>query len=323
MNRHEKIAFLAQKIGPLFLKKEWQIALAESCSGGGLAYHITKCPGSSAWLKYSVVTYTDEAKQQILGVSPTILAKFSAVSDVCAKAMLEGLDDCCARVAITGYTGPSGADVGHVYIAYAAPHEIAQVISFHFLGSREDIQEQAIFEALKLLLEMAWVWQNDLKHDCFFALNIDNEQTQRRICEQAIKLGFSNLNLEPMTNFHLTLAYFSNQNQPDIISLIQKGEDTYRMSSSFIVFLNKLQYFDRADAWVLELEQEPLALKQLAGALGAKDFLPHLTISKRCKLNHDLEYPSFSIPWEVQSFSLFLSFHGLFYIPIKTWNLET
>jgi nicotinamide-nucleotide amidase len=323
MNRHEKIVLLAKYLGPLFLARKWQIALAESCSGGGLAYQITKHPGSSAWLKYSVVTYTDEAKQSILGVSKAILSRYTAVSAACAEAMLAGLDSSCARIAVTGYSGPSGDNVGRVYIAYAPPHEGAQVLSFLFLGERGDIQEQAIFEALKLLVEMAWIWQDEPKQDCFFALGVEDEATKHEVCQQALKMGFSASNLEPMSNFHLTLAHFSNQSEKDILGLIQKGENCADLYSGFDLSLSKLEYFNRADAWVLRLNKPAKKLDELASYFGAKDFLPHLTLSKRCNIKPDAKYLAFSIPWRVRSISFFLSFHGIFYKVIKTFILET
>ena len=323
MNRQEKIVLLAKYLGPLCLARKWQIAVAESCSGGGIAYQITKYPGSSEWLKYSVVTYTDAAKQAILGVSEDILSRYTAVSAPCAEAMLAGLDASCARLAVTGYSGPTGDNIGRVYIAYAPPYEVAQVLSFLFLGTREDIQEQAIFEALKLLVEMAWIWQDEPKNDCFFAISVEDEPTRHEISQQALKTGFSASNLEPMSNFHLTLSYFSNQSQTDILGLIQKGEDCAGLYSGFHLSLSKLEYFNRADSWVLGLDKQPKKLDELASYLGVKDFLPHLTLSKGCNIKPDGKYLAFSIPWKVRSISFFLSFHGIFYKVIKTWILET
>ena len=323
MNRQEKIASLAAYLGALYEPRQWQIALAESCTGGGIAYQITKIPGSSAWLKYSVVTYTDSAKQEILGVSIAILSKDTAVSAVCAKAMLDGLDPNCARLAITGYSGPSGDDIGRIYIAYAAPSELGKVLSFHCRGSREDIQEQAIFEALKLLVEMAWSWQDEPKHHCFFALGIDDESLENQIFEQALQMGFSALHLEPMSNMHVTLAHFPNQCSSDILHLIQQGDNGAHRYPIVDFCLNQLEYFNRADAWVLRPDKTPKALNELAAYLGARDFSAHLTLSKRCHLNDAFDKLSCPISWSVNRFSLFISFHGIFYKPIKTWNLET
>ena len=321
MNRQDKIASLTALLGPLCEARKWQIVLAESCSGGGIAYQITKIPGSSKWLKYSLVTYTDEAKQAILGVDAELLSTYSAVSSACAMAMLQGLDHACVRLAVTGYCGPGGDALGRVYIAYAPPNAPAELLSFHFRGTREDIQTQVIFEALKILIEM--VWQDAPSHDCFFGLGMADASFTHQVYAQVEQLGFSASQLEPMSNAHMTLAYFSNQAIIDIERLIQQGDSCASRCAGFELSFQYLDYVARADAWVLRAGEVPKALTALAACLGATDFSPHLTLSKRCQLTHDVAKLAVAIPWVVQRFSLFISFHGIFYKPIKTWNLET
>ena len=81
---------LSLELAELLLKKEYKIGLAESCTGGGIAKVLTDLPGSSNWLKLGVVTYSNEAKEKILGVSKSLLESYGAVSEPVAKAMVEG-----------------------------------------------------------------------------------------------------------------------------------------------------------------------------------------------------------------------------------------
>lgn len=138
-----------------------RIALAESCTGGLVAAAITEIPGSSAVLDRSYVTYSNEAKQQCLGVSDDILEAFGAVSVACVYAMAQGvLDRCDADVAmaISGIAGPDGGSeekpVGTVVFARLVrdeekPHAEHRVFA---TSTRAGVRLQATLCALELLL---------------------------------------------------------------------------------------------------------------------------------------------------------------------------
>jgi nicotinamide-nucleotide amidase len=112
----------------LLTEKNKTLALAESCTGGYLAHRITNIPGASAVFRASLVTYSNEAKTQFLGVRPETLAQHGAVSEAVAREMAEGARRTTGAhyaLAITGIAGPTGGSaekpVGTVYIAFATP----------------------------------------------------------------------------------------------------------------------------------------------------------------------------------------------------------
>ena len=135
------------------------LATAESCSGGLIAHRITNVPGSSAYFLGGVVSYSNEAKESLLGVAHDILVAHGAVSEPVARAMAEGARRVFGSdyaVGVTGIAGPDGGrpdkPVGLVYIAVAAPHGTI-VMRNQFDGPRESVKEKAADLALSLLLE--------------------------------------------------------------------------------------------------------------------------------------------------------------------------
>ena len=112
-----------EKLGKFLLNNILTIATAESCTGGLLSSKLTDVSGSSAYIRLNFVTYANEAKHNILGVSWDILNNFGAVSEECAQAMAEGLQKATgADIALctTGIAGPTGGTkekpVGLIYI---------------------------------------------------------------------------------------------------------------------------------------------------------------------------------------------------------------
>jgi PncC family amidohydrolase len=135
------------------------IAAAESCSGGEVAHRITSVAGSSVYFLGSVVSYSNEAKVSLLGVSPEILTTRGAVSDECARAMAEGARQVFGAdvaVSTTGIAGPGGATarkpVGLVYIAVADGDGVDS-LEHHFAGNRNAVIDAAAAAALRSLLE--------------------------------------------------------------------------------------------------------------------------------------------------------------------------
>ena len=138
--------------------KNMTLATAESCTGGGVGHILTSVPGSSCVYLGGVISYANSAKQDILGVTADTLSNWGAVSAQTAEQMAKGvrrLLGADVAVAITGIAGPASDDtnkpVGLVYIC-AASQEGVTVKENHFSGSREEVREQSIFAALKMIL---------------------------------------------------------------------------------------------------------------------------------------------------------------------------
>ena len=141
--------------------KGWKLATAESCTGGLISAAITAVPGSSDFFDRGFVTYSNEAKIQMLGVPEEILAAHGAVSEETARAMVDGaLRKSLANIAlsVTGIAGPGGGSeekpVGLVYIGCGLRAGEIRVKGFRFNGPRESIREQSAAAALTLMLSM-------------------------------------------------------------------------------------------------------------------------------------------------------------------------
>ena len=154
---NEEVYILAEQLGYLLSAKSLQIATAESCTGGGIAQAITEIPGSSAWFDRGFVTYSNLAKQQMLGVSEQTLSKFGAVSDATIKEMLIGaLQQSVAdyAIAVSGIAGPGGRTpdkpVGTVFFGWIQKPDIIQTSRQLFSGNRQDVRTQAVVYALTM-----------------------------------------------------------------------------------------------------------------------------------------------------------------------------
>ena len=138
------------------------MATAESCTGGMIAASCTNLSGSSAWFERGFVTYSNEAKTDMLGVPPTLIAQHGAVSEQVAKAMALGAlahSKANFSVAVTGVAGPTGGSpekpVGTVWLAWASKNP-AQCISIRqvFTGDRQAVREATTALALAQLAKM-------------------------------------------------------------------------------------------------------------------------------------------------------------------------
>ncbi len=137
------------------------IALAESCTGGLVAAALTEIPGSSAVLDRGYVTYSNEAKQEMLGVAGDIIEAFGAVSVACVYAMAQGAlerSKADVAVAISGIAGPDGGTdqkpVGTVVFAKAVRDSDEPNAEERFFEDKErgDVRRHAALVALELLL---------------------------------------------------------------------------------------------------------------------------------------------------------------------------
>jgi nicotinamide-nucleotide amidase len=153
---------LAAEVGILLRANAQRLATAESCTGGWVAQALTAIAGSSAWFERGFVTYANEAKQEMLGVSAEMLAAHGAVSEATAVAMATGaLQHSHAdwAVAITGIAGPDGgtADkpVGTVCFAWADSRGGCASETCRFAGDRREIRAKSVAHALNGVLERA------------------------------------------------------------------------------------------------------------------------------------------------------------------------
>lgn len=135
------------------------LATAESCTGGSVAARIASISGSSAYYLGSVVSYSNDVKHNVLGVSWPVLEEQGAVSAECARAMAIGARRVIGSdiaVSTTGIAGPLGGTrrkpVGLVYIGIATLTWL-EAFEFHFDGDRAQVIEQSVQQALMLLLQ--------------------------------------------------------------------------------------------------------------------------------------------------------------------------
>ena len=156
---------LAAQVGKALGERGLMLVTAESCTGGGLGYAITSVAGSSEWFDRGFITYTDIAKQEMLGVSATTLQQYGAVAEKTAQEMAAGAlakSHAQVSVAITGIAGPGGATaqkpVGMVCFAWATKNANAEGLARshtqHFSGDRQAVRQQSIAVALKGVLDL-------------------------------------------------------------------------------------------------------------------------------------------------------------------------
>ncbi|MCG6866879.1 MAG: nicotinamide-nucleotide amidohydrolase family protein [Thiogranum sp.] len=136
------------------------LATAESCTGGWVAKVCTDLAGSSVWFERGFVTYSNAAKQEMLGVAADTLTRFGAVSEQTVLEMVEGaLAHSRARwaLAISGVAGPGGSTadkpVGSVWFAWAGPDAWRLARRCQFDGDRDAVRYQAVRTALEVLLQ--------------------------------------------------------------------------------------------------------------------------------------------------------------------------
>lgn len=153
---------LAADVGALLLANGQRLATAESCTGGWVAQCLTAISGSSDWFERGFVTYSNEAKQEMLGVTRETLDRHGAVSVATAQAMAAGaLQRSRAdwAVAITGVAGPGGGSpdkpVGMVCFGWAGPDGIVATDMQYFAGNREQVRAQSVGHALRGILRRA------------------------------------------------------------------------------------------------------------------------------------------------------------------------
>lgn len=150
------VAALAERLQ----SKNWQMATAESCTGGLIAAACTELAGSSHWFERGFVTYSNAAKTDMLGVDAVLIERHGAVSEPVALAMALGAlarSSAQAALAVTGVAGPGGGSaakpVGTVWFGWATPTGVVTEMR-RFDGDRAAVRRAAVRHALARLLEL-------------------------------------------------------------------------------------------------------------------------------------------------------------------------
>ncbi len=149
----------ARRALDLLRSRGWTVAVAESCTGGGLGAALTAIPGSSDAFAGGVIAYSDEMKLRLLGVDAGTLARHGAVSGETAAEMARGVREACGvdwGIAVTGVAGPGGGSVdkpvGTVWGAVAGPGAAPTTARWSFGGDRAAVRAATVDAALALLL---------------------------------------------------------------------------------------------------------------------------------------------------------------------------
>jgi len=152
---------LAQQVGAQLHKQALTLVTAESCTGGWVAKVVTDIAGSSTWFERGFITYTNVAKQELLGVRAETLAAHGAVSEVTVAEMAEGAlarSHAQVSLAVSGIAGPGGATlykpVGLVCFAWSRADQSTVTAVEHFTGDRDAIRRQAVARALRGVLDV-------------------------------------------------------------------------------------------------------------------------------------------------------------------------
>jgi nicotinamide-nucleotide amidase len=151
---------LCALLAEALLKKGFKLVTAESCTGGMIAAACTDLAGSSAWFERGFVTYSNDAKTELLGVEERVLRRAGAVCGPVAQAMAEGAlahSRAQVAVAVTGVAGPTGGSpakpVGTVWFGFALPGQVVTE-KCHFEGDRAAVRQATVRHALNRLLAL-------------------------------------------------------------------------------------------------------------------------------------------------------------------------
>ena len=160
---------LTHALAQALMQHGWMLATAESCTGGLIAARCTDLAGSSDWFERGFVTYSNEAKHELLGVDAALLAQYGAVSEAVAQAMALGAlrhSQAQVAIAVTGIAGPTGGSadkpVGTVWFAWALPSDTGPTLGAEtawvktecqgFDGDRAAVRAATVHHALDTLV---------------------------------------------------------------------------------------------------------------------------------------------------------------------------
>lgn len=152
---------LCEKLGSILLEQQKVLVTAESCTGGGIASAITDIAGSSAWFDRAFITYSNEAKMEMLGVEQRTLQEHGAVSQQVVKQMALGAleySNGTVSIAVSGIAGPAGGSedkpVGTVWFAWKVANGVEHQQQKCFSGDRITVREKAVEYAITKLIEL-------------------------------------------------------------------------------------------------------------------------------------------------------------------------
>ena len=155
------VAALVAQLAEVLIQKKWMLATAESCTGGMVAAACTDLAGSSGWFERGFVTYSNEAKTELLGVPAELIAAHGAVSEPFVRAMVEGAikrSRAQVAVAVTGVAGPAGGSrekpVGTVWFGFMVGGRLTSE-TLRFDGDRAGVRSATLQHALRRLLELS------------------------------------------------------------------------------------------------------------------------------------------------------------------------
>ncbi len=158
-NDDEALALLVAAVAAEMKAHGRMLATAESCTGGWIAKVCTDLAGSSVWFERGVVSYSNESKQELLGVPKGTIFRFGAVSEEVAAAMAAGIlerSQADYGIAVSGIAGPGGGSpdkpVGTVCFGWALPDEVLETELHLFPGDRDAIRRATVVAALEGLL---------------------------------------------------------------------------------------------------------------------------------------------------------------------------
>ena len=151
---------LETALGRALLRKKKTLAVAESCTAGGVSSRLTSVPGSSNYFRGGIISYSNDIKKEFLGVSPKTLSRFGAVSSQCAVEMAEGVRqkmNSSLGVSVTGIAGPGGGSakkpVGLVYVGFSGFASKPFARELRLSGDREVVRKRAVSWALHWTLK--------------------------------------------------------------------------------------------------------------------------------------------------------------------------
>jgi nicotinamide-nucleotide amidase len=157
----EELYSLARQVGAALARAGLMLATAESCTGGWVAECITDVAGSSGWFDRGFVTYSNEAKSELLGVDPHLIQTHGAVSAATVRAMAAGAlarSRAQVAVAVSGIAGPIGGSpekpVGTVWFAWQRLGAEGRTQLVRFDGDRRAVRRQAVATALRGVLDV-------------------------------------------------------------------------------------------------------------------------------------------------------------------------
>jgi len=152
---------LARDLGQALLGRGYMLATAESCTGGWVAQAVTAVDGSSQWFERGFITYSNRAKQDLLGVAEATLTAHGAVSEATVREMAAGAlirSGAQVSLAVSGIAGPTGGSpdkpVGTVWHAWAVLDTPIRARHARYRGDREAVRRQAVIDALRGLLDL-------------------------------------------------------------------------------------------------------------------------------------------------------------------------